>query len=272
MKLILKGFIIGIGKIMPGVSGAMLAITLNEYDKIIESIANIKTNTYEKIKYLSTIGTGIIIAIIITSKIIVKCLEKHYLATILLFEGIIIGGIPQIIKQIKLKKKDIFISIIIMIIVLIMLNLNMKQSKYIIKYNCFEFIKIIGIGIIDAISSIVPGISGTAILMYLGYYDIILSMFATITSTSLLLKNIFIALPFSIGFIIGTMVISKLINYLIKMNPNIVNIIVTIFMINTLIPLTIKALSTPTPLKEIIIGIILWITSTIISIKISNKK
>ena len=75
MKLILKGFIIGLGKIMPGVSGAMLAITLNEYDVIIESIANIKKDIYNNTKYLSKLGIGIILAIILASKIII--LSKH---------------------------------------------------------------------------------------------------------------------------------------------------------------------------------------------------
>ena len=125
MNLIIKGFIIGIGKIIPGVSGAMLAITLGEYEKIIEAISNIKKNTIKNTKYLSTIGIGIILAITLTSKIIVKCLNMHYFPTMLLFIGMIIGGIPKIIKETKPKIKDILLSVIILLILfLIIKNLN----------------------------------------------------------------------------------------------------------------------------------------------------
>lgn len=271
MNLVIKGLIIGIGKIMPGVSGAMLAITLGEYDELIESIANIKTKTVEKIRYLSKIGIGIILAIILTSRLIVKCLNNYYLLTMLLFIGIIIGGIPEIIKTIKPKKKDIIISIICIIIIAIITKTKIATNEYIIKYTIIDFIKLIGIGIIDSISSIVPGISGTAILMSLGYYNTILKTFATATNISLIKTNIFILIPFILGFILGTIFISKLINIIIKRIPNILNIIITIFMTYTTMLLLKNTLQKANNIKELILGIILFISTLIATIKISNK-
>lgn len=271
MNLVIKGLIIGIGKIMPGVSGAMLAITLGEYDKLIENIANIKTKTVEKIRYLSKIGIGIILAIILTSRLIVKCLNNYYLLTMLLFIGIIIGGIPEIIKTIKPKKKDIIISIICIIIIAIITKTKIATNEYIIKYTIIDFIKLIGIGIIDSISSIVPGISGTAILMSLGYYNTILKTFATATNISLIKTNIFILIPFILGFILGTIFISKLINIIIKRIPNILNIIITIFMTYTTMLLLKNTLQKANNIKELILGIILFISTLIATIKISNK-
>ena len=65
MLNLLKGFIIGIGKIIPGVSGSVLAITLGVYDKSVEYINNFKHNKKESLKYLLPLGIGIIISIII---------------------------------------------------------------------------------------------------------------------------------------------------------------------------------------------------------------
>ena len=65
MLNLLKGFIIGIGKIIPGVSGSVLAITLGVYDKSVEYINNFKSNKKESLKYLLPLGIGIIISIII---------------------------------------------------------------------------------------------------------------------------------------------------------------------------------------------------------------
>lgn len=272
MKLILKGFIIGIGKIMPGVSGAMLAITLNEYNKIIDSIANIRKDIYNNTKYLSKLGIGIILAIILGSKLIVKCLRKHYFTTMLLFIGIISGGIKTTIDKTKIKKKDIIISIIIIIFIFLILKIIKIQNYKTNVNGITEFLKIIGIGIIDALSSIVPGISGTALLMYFNYYDKIINTFATILEIKKLLQNILVLIPFTIGFVIGTIITAKIINKFIKKYPNIINTIVIIIMTYTLGILLISSIKSFPNIKEITIGIVLFIMSLTISIKISNKK
>lgn len=271
MKLILKGFLIGIGKIMPGVSGAMIAITLNEYNKIIESIANIKEDIYNKTKYLSKIGIGIILAIITMSKIVVNCLNNHYFSTMLLFTSIIFGSMIKLIKETKLNTKDIIISTIIIILTILLLKITKLQNYNPNVYSIMEFIRLIGIGIIDALSSIVPGISGTALLMYFGYYDKIITTFATLTQIGQLQNNIYTLIPFIIGFITGTIMISKILNKLINKYPNTINTIVIIFMTYTLITLLTNTLKTKPTLLEIISGIILFLISFIISIKIYYK-
>ncbi len=272
MKLILKGFLIGIGKIMPGVSGAMIAMSLNEYNKIIESIANIKKDIYNNTKYLSKIGIGIILAIILASKIIVNCLNTRYFATMLLFIFIILNGTTNIIKQTKSNKKDIVISIFIIILVILLKQILKIQFINTNTKGVFEFIKIIGIGIIDALSSIVPGISGTALLMYFGYYEKILNTFATITNKNIMTQNILTIIPFIIGFIFGTIIISKIINKIIKKYPNTLNTTVVMFMIYSLIILTQNTIREISQINEILFGIMLFIITLILSLKISNKK
>lgn len=271
MNLVIKGFIIGIGKIMPGVSGAMLAITLGEYDKIISSIANIKDETMKKMKYLSKLGIGLIGAIVITSKIIVKCLNDCYLPTMLLFIGIIAGGIPEMTKKIKITKKEIIISIISIFIIILSTKIKFITRNYQLNYSIIDFIKLIGIGIVDAISSIVPGISGTALLMTLGYYNTILETFSTLTDISKISQNAFIILPFFVGFILGTFLISKLINIILKKYNNILNFLVVLFMTVTTFFLTQNTLAQSTNYLELIDGILFLILGFIISIKMSNK-
>lgn len=271
MNLIIKGFIIGIGKIIPGVSGAMLAIILGEYEKIIKTISNIKNTNIEQMKYLTKIAIGIILAITLTSKIIVKSLNTHYFTTMLLFIGMIIGGIPNVIKQIKINYKDIIISIIFILITMMPIKELTQTQNHTIEQTIIEFTKLIGIGSLDALSSIIPGISGTALLMIFGYYDIILKTFATTLNPLYIKQNIFILLPFTIGFIIGILVISKIICILLKKQKNKLNITITIFMIITTIILTKKTIETNPTIQEIILGIILGIFGIIVTIKLENK-
>ena len=129
---ILKGFIIGIGKIIPGVSGAILAISMGVYDKSIYYINNFKDNKKDSIKYLLPLSIGIIISIIFFSKIISYLLDKYYIITMLLFVGLIIGTITSITKEIN--KKDYYLTIISFIIFL-SLSLLGANNNYILKEN-----------------------------------------------------------------------------------------------------------------------------------------
>ena len=119
LDIIIKGFIIGIGKVIPGVSGMALAISLGIYEQILESISNIKKEIKNKSTFLIKLGTGIILAIMLTSKVIVKCLKIYYLPTMLLFIGMITGGIPTIIKESKLNKNHIIPTLLITILLIL---------------------------------------------------------------------------------------------------------------------------------------------------------
>ena len=119
--LILKGIIIGAGKIIPGVSGGMLAITLNVYDRAIKSISNFFKNVKENFTFLFTLGIGILLSILSVSKLIEYTLDNYYLPTMLLFIGMIIGGIPSIVNEAKQEKslKNIIIMLIPFILIFI---------------------------------------------------------------------------------------------------------------------------------------------------------
>ena len=89
--LIFKGMIIGVGQIIPGVSGGMLAISLGLYEKGVDAISNIFSDLKDNVKFLCSVGFGVVISVIIFSKIIKYLLINFYLHTMLLFIGLIFG-------------------------------------------------------------------------------------------------------------------------------------------------------------------------------------
>lgn len=276
MKLIAKGIIIGIGKILPGISGAMFAMILGEYERIIDSIATLKYNFKEKFIYLSKVGIGIIIAISLLSKIIVKCIKEYYFLTMLLFAGLIVGDIinsnKKIEKQNKKKKYLKMCSISILIIILYLfinnidINLGIRYENDNLKYS---FVKLIIIGIIESISSIIPGISGTALLISLGYYNLILNAFSTIFKYTKIIKNISILFPLFLGFILGGLITCKIINKINKKKLEKLKYIFEIISIKIIIGQIGKCTIT---LTEIYIGITLFIVTLILSNLILNKR
>jgi putative membrane protein len=204
INLFFKGLLIGIGKIIPGVSGSVIAISLGVYESIISFISTIYKDTKSKINFLLPLFIGIFISIILGSNIILYLLNNYYFITMMFFIGLMSGGINPIFNEIKNKQttKNIIIMIIPIIFFLI-LDIILKQVNIEIKFN---YINIFILGVIEAITSIIPGISGTAIMMMLGVYNNVLIMFTSITYIDKLVV-------FILGIIIGVILISKVINY-----------------------------------------------------------
>ena len=197
MILFIKGFIIGLGKIIPGVSGSLLAIRLNVYEKLIDSVNNLFLDIKNNTLYLLKLGLGIISAIVLGSNLISYFLDNFYIITKLIFLLLIVSGIPMVVKSSSNYKLS-FISFIIYIVLLYIPSISILNNYFFI-------------GFIEAITTIVPGISGTAIFMSLGLYDEILSLFSNIFKFPI--KDI---IPFTLGLIIGGIIIIRFIDYCFK--------------------------------------------------------
>ena len=252
---ILKGFIIGIGKIVPGVSGAVLAISMRVYDKSIYYINNFKNNKKESIKYLLPLGIGIIISIIFFSKIINYLLDKYYVITMLFFIGLIIGTIPSITKEIN--KKDYYL-ILLSFIIFLSLSLLGVKNNYILKGSIIDIVIFITSGLFEAIGTVVPGVSSTALLMTIGTYKIIISSIANI-------NNLKIIVPFIIGTILGLLIVVKVIDYLFKKHHNKVYSVILGLLLSTIMVMIIDTFKYPTNISNIFIGTILMIMGIFIS-------
>lgn len=98
-NLYIKGVIIGIGKIIPGVSGSVLAMSLGIYEEAIKAINHFFKDISRHFKFLFVVGLGIITSVVLTSNIIKYFLNHFYLPTMLLFIGLIIGGISLFLKK-----------------------------------------------------------------------------------------------------------------------------------------------------------------------------
>ena len=262
MRNLFKGFIIGIGKIIPGVSGALLAILLGVYDKGIFYLNNFKYNWKESVKYLFPLGLGIILSIILFSKIISYLLVKYYFITMLFFVGLIIGTIPSVKGEVL--KKDYYLVFISFFLFLILTFLN-TNGDYVLKNNCFDIVIFFMSGIFEAIGTVIPGISSTALLMSMGTYKIIVTCIGNITNIYLFMNSLKIIVPFGIGTIIGIIIIIKVVDYLFKKYYYKVYAIIFGLLIATIAMTTISAFKYGTSIMQLLLGIILMFGGIFIS-------
>lgn len=211
--LIMKGFLIGIGKIIPGVSGSLLAISLGVYDKAIDSLVNLFDDLKENVYYLGKLAIGIVLAIIFFSSVIAYLLNNYYLYTMSVFIGLILGTVPSIVKKSKFSIKS-FKYLMLSFLIIIFINFFKFEENFNPEQSIFGLIIILFLGIIDAFTTVIPGISGTATFIMLGVYDFILWLFANPFS------NIIFTIFFVMGLVIGIIIASILMNKLLKKYPN----------------------------------------------------
>ncbi len=188
----------------------MLAAIMGVYDKALYYICNFRKNIKESIKYLSPIAVGILLSIILFSKVISICLDKYYEITMFFFIGLVIGGLPFIID--KVNKKDYSITIISFSIFFFLSIFNINNN-YTPQNNFIDIIIYILSGLLEAIGTIVPGVSSAALLMIVGTYDQIVYSIGNIT-------NIKLIITFSISTIIFILLLMKIVEYLFRKYNN----------------------------------------------------
>ena len=264
MILFFKSFIIGIAKIIPGVSGAMLAVNFSIYDKLINSITNFFNDKKNNLKFLLIFGSGVLLAITLFSRIIRYFIDNYYLITMMLFIGLITGGTYNFSKNIKLNIKNTII-IIVIVIFLLLISLSNINNNYIIRNNYLDYIVLFIGGVIEIFSSIVPGISGTSLLMLIGIYDNILILLSNTLNLPFVIDNITLYLSYGIGMFISFIIFSIIISYLLKKYRNLFDTIILGLSLSSIIILVIMTFSKSFTFVDLIIGIILFSTGLLIS-------
>ena len=176
---IIKGFFLGVANIIPGVSGGTIAITMGVYEDIISSITGFLKDPKKSIKTLLPIGIGAVLSILLISKLISFCLDRFPAPTTLFFIGLIVGGIPLLTKKVKGVKITPLYAILFLITFSIIMVMTFSEAGGanldLANINLGMILLLVLIGMIAAGCMVIPGISGSFVLMLLGAYKPIIS-------------------------------------------------------------------------------------------------
>lgn len=224
LKLILQGMAVGIANIIPGVSGGTMMVAMGLYDKLIHCITHLKSEFKEAIKLLVPIFAGAGIAVILLSRIFEYLLAVHPIPTNFAFCGLIAGSLPFIFQKVKghpvTVGKVIPFLIFFTIVIAMALMGEASGAAADVSFSIVNVLKLFGVGVIAAATMVVPGVSGSMMLMLLGYYDTILATINDAIDALLAfdMGEIFrvagILAPFGIGVIVGIFVIAKIIEFI----------------------------------------------------------
>ena len=223
----LKGILIGLANIIPGVRGGTIAVILGIFDNLINAINNFWRDIKKNLIFLTPIVSGALFSILFFSSILKFCLREYSLPTNLFFAGLVFGSIPLIYKKAiknSFKAYHFICATIAALFVIFISNVSINNISEISENVSLLLItKIFFGGILAAIAMIIPGISGSFILVLLGLYTTIINAISNISQCALNFSNKIllintgaIILSFGLGILLGIIFASRLISALLE--------------------------------------------------------
>ncbi len=222
--LAVKGFIMGIANLIPGVSGGTIALTLGIYEQFIHALGHFKSDFKKNIAFLIPVIIGLIASLLGMSNVIEYAFEQFPLYTTLFFTGLVIGGIPAISKQAKpfardnisLSNTTVFLGTFSLVILMALLEGTSGSGGAMLELNIPNGAMLIAMGAVVAATMILPGVSGSLLLMLFGFYDTIIGALAGLGSADNFAYNISVILLYGVGIIIGLIGMARIVEFLFK--------------------------------------------------------
>ncbi|VEU80000.1 DUF368 domain-containing protein [Haploplasma axanthum] len=220
---VLKGILVGLGSILPGLSGGMIAASFNIYKDLIEALNGFIKKPIKSVLSIWEYLVGIFIGVAVGFILIATVLKLFPIPITMLFVGLIIGGIPEIYNGIKNKEKKWYhylVMVVMMVIMIVLLTLKPADMVSIGAPKIY-FVYIL-IGVLTALTLIIPGLSGTMILMALGFYTYMTTTVADFIKyvitldISNALSNLSAVAIMALSGFIALIIFSKLLHYVLK--------------------------------------------------------
>ena len=247
IKTFFIGIFVGIANIIPGVSGGTLVVVFNIYDKFVNAITLNLKKLFKNWKFVLPILLGMGAGILLFSKVLTKLISKFPMETNFFFIGLIIGSIPLLCKytfkkyeqsevdsKIEKKVMPVFVKNFILVFEILIGIAFIIFFQYLhVKYgdNSTEttgilpeislklVLKLFIGGLLGAVAMIIPGISGSLIMLILNVYTVIIAAISGLLVKGTFIHSALILLPAGLGIITGLFAGAKLISLLIEKVP-----------------------------------------------------
>ncbi|TFI70980.1 DUF368 domain-containing protein [Carnobacterium divergens] len=279
----LKGFLIGIALVIPGLSGSIFAVVVGLYEKMMDSINHFKTNKKASFQFLLPIVIGAAIGILASTKMILWVCVEYPIQSYLFFVGLVLGSFPLVLKKMKkiqFKPSYLIVSLVSFLLILALTKMGEGGSESYIAIQSFDSwddaFSMLFAGAFSMSLMSVPGVSGSIMLMVINQYGTVYNavgqfvdllfylLKGDFTAANAAFGSVLLLIPFILGSVIGVILIAKLMGYLLKKYESLVYYGVAGVMVSALItlfetgvfPYWSTETATINPLLLVVIGII----------------
>ena len=211
VKDLFVGALMGIVSFLPGASGSTIAVIFRVYERLVSDVADIRNKLLKDLWFVIPIGIGVLAGMFVCAKVLDELSKEYEIQLMFLFVALIVTQIPDIRrmgddgKSINAADAIAFIVGVAIMVTFMIIGWNAPMDK-----ENSGFLVMVLIGVIYAMSLLSPGISGSTILLALGFYWVYTNVIGDF------IHNLDLILPIALGVIIGALAFSKVIDYCMR--------------------------------------------------------
>ncbi|MCL2592019.1 MAG: DUF368 domain-containing protein [Defluviitaleaceae bacterium] len=215
---IIKGALIGIALVIPGLSASIFAVAVGLYEKILDAVNNLRSDKKGSFKFLLPIVIGVMVGVLVSTELILWVIERFPLQSYILFTGLVLGSVPMIIKKIKFKPLYLIFTVVAFFGMIYMIRASGVDDESYVYLERISSIRDVGTmffsGLFAASLMATPGVSGSVMLMIINQYETVYNAVSNAMRFSL--DSIILLIPFTLGAILGVIAIARVLAWLLK--------------------------------------------------------
>lgn len=217
LKVFLCGIVFGIANVIPGVSGGTMLVVFGIYDQVTEAISGVKA-IIKNIVFLIFFGLGGGVGILGFASVISFLFQRFNVQTNMYFIGLILGSVPMIYHMGTAEKKvkplcavPFLLSICAVVGLSVLEQMNIVPAADVVDgFSLGMTVKLLICTFVAAVAMIIPGLSGSFVMMLLGVYQTVIG------AIQIKALNFYVIIPTAVGVLLGVILGAKLISTLIK--------------------------------------------------------
>lgn len=202
----LAGILIGIGCILPGVSGGVMAVSFGLYRPMLDAVLDFFHAPRRHLRFLTPLAFGGGLGMLAGARLLAEALERYRAPMLFLFTGFILGGIPQLLREAEKKERFCWKWLwalaggIGLALPLAAVSAPLQAAQVL------SPIQSLLTGVLEGIGTVIPGISTSFVLLRLGWYDAYLNAFSTL--------NLHVLVPVALGFAASALLCMRAVRWL----------------------------------------------------------
>ncbi|MBO7409773.1 MAG: DUF368 domain-containing protein [Candidatus Methanomethylophilaceae archaeon] len=215
LRTFLNGVVAGIASILPGVSGGLILVLCGTYERLIEDISKLREKLKPEFVYLVSIAVGLVVGMLACTILLDRVLDEYAAPLMALFFGLIVAQVPEVWKLTghekgtKLPLSSVICMAVGLGLIIALMVINGTGNEVDTEDHSFGNLVLFGLcGVVLAISKVMPGISGSSLLIALGLFDVTIHSVADL--------DIYFIAPLCVGLLIGLLGFAKVMDFCLK--------------------------------------------------------
>ena len=264
VKDLLVGTLVGIVSMLPGASGATIAVIFGIYERLISDLADIRDKLLHDLRFIIVVGIGIVIGLFICAFGLDALMDEWEVPMMFFFAALIAAQVPDI-KALGDDNGPMtsfnWIALIVGFAVMIAI-LGISLSGNGVDRDVDGFLIWIAVGMILAVSKLAPGVSGSTILLALGLFTPFMDAMTGFEMSALI--------PGGIGLLIGILVFSKIIDHFIRNNRKSTYMVILGLTIGSIVAVSVEALTKLEGTTETVQSVVFIVLGLVLGIGLSR--